>query len=238
MGELRGMLARGVGFHHAGMLPLQKEMVERLFATGLLKVLYTTETFALGINMPARAVVFDSLTKFDGIDFDYMRTRDYMQMAGRAGRLGMDEEGLDFQTALDEAHEVDPVGVPLEALAPAAGQVEHRQLARAFTDGEQATTGIEAGAQPDDWFVTNGPIPACEWRGIQVWRGNWETLRWQQIVLRTRPKGQNGAGAPKAVGQPGGNPGNARAGRQHLQGSHTVAPKLQRRRATEDEIEE
>jgi|FLOH01.1.fsa_nt_gi superfamily II RNA helicase len=94
MASLRGMLERGVGFHHAGMLPLQKEMVERLFATGLVKLLYTTETFALGINMPARAVIFDSLSKFDGIDFDYMRTRDYMQMAGRAGRLGMDDEGL------------------------------------------------------------------------------------------------------------------------------------------------
>lgn len=94
MAELRGMLARGVGFHHAGMLPLQKEMVERLFATGLVKILFTTETFALGINMPARAVIFDSLSKFDGVGFDYMRTRDYMQMAGRAGRLGMDEEGL------------------------------------------------------------------------------------------------------------------------------------------------
>ena len=94
MAELRGMLSRGVGFHHAGMLPLQKEMVERLFAAGLVKILFTTETFALGINMPARAVVFDSLSKFDGIDFDYMRTRDYMQMAGRAGRLGMDDEGL------------------------------------------------------------------------------------------------------------------------------------------------
>jgi len=94
MSELRGLLARGVGHHHAGMLPLQKEMVERLFAAGVVKMLFTTETFALGINMPARAVVFDSLTKFDGVDFDYMRTRDYLQMAGRAGRLGMDEMGL------------------------------------------------------------------------------------------------------------------------------------------------
>jgi len=99
--ELRGSLAalkegslRGVGAHHAGMLPLHKEMVERLFTAGLLKLLFTTETFALGINMPARAVVFDSLTKFDGVDFDYLLTREYLQMAGRAGRLGMDAEGL------------------------------------------------------------------------------------------------------------------------------------------------
>lgn len=90
------MLRNGVGYHHAGMLPLQKEMVERMFAAGLAKILYTTETFALGINMPARTVIFDSLTKFDGVDFDYMRTRDYLQMAGRAGRQGMDDEGLVF----------------------------------------------------------------------------------------------------------------------------------------------
>lgn len=92
--SLRSSALRGVAAHHAGMMPLHKEMVERLFTAGLLKLLYTTETFALGINMPARAVVFDSLTKFDGVDFDYLRTRDYLQMAGRAGRLGMDEEGL------------------------------------------------------------------------------------------------------------------------------------------------
>jgi superfamily II RNA helicase len=62
--------------------------------SGLLKMLFTTETFALGINMPARTVVFNSLRKFDGVTFDYVHTRDYMQMAGRAGRQGIDDEGL------------------------------------------------------------------------------------------------------------------------------------------------
>ncbi len=94
LAELRAMVLRGVAAHHAGMLPLHKEMVERLFTRGLLKLLYTTETFALGINMPARAVIFDSITKFDGVDFDWLRTRDFLQMAGRAGRQGMDEVGL------------------------------------------------------------------------------------------------------------------------------------------------
>jgi superfamily II RNA helicase len=94
MADLHDILERGIGYHHAGMLPQQKEIVERLFSKALIKLLYTTETFAMGINMPARCVVFDSLMKFDGIDFDYMRTRDYLQMAGRAGRLGMDDEGL------------------------------------------------------------------------------------------------------------------------------------------------
>lgn len=83
----------GIGFHHAGMLPIHKEIVERLFTSGLLKLLFTTETFALGINMPAKTVVFDSLRKFDGLEFDYMKTRDYRQMAGRAGRQGIDREG-------------------------------------------------------------------------------------------------------------------------------------------------
>jgi len=94
LSDLKRMTKRGVAAHHAGMMPLHKEIVERLFARGLLKFLFTTETFALGINMPARAVIFDSLSKFDGVDFDYMRTRDFLQMAGRAGRQGMDDEGL------------------------------------------------------------------------------------------------------------------------------------------------
>jgi superfamily II RNA helicase len=94
LNALKRQTLNGVAAHHAGMMPLHKEMVERLFAAGLLKLLYTTETFALGINMPARTVIFDSLSKFDGIDFDYMRTRDFLQMAGRAGRQGMDDVGL------------------------------------------------------------------------------------------------------------------------------------------------
>ena len=95
-GEILTMAMSGVGYHHAGMLPVFKEIVERLFTAGLLKLLFTTETFALGINMPARSVVFAGLKKFDGIDFDWLRTRDFMQMAGRAGRLGIDEEGFVF----------------------------------------------------------------------------------------------------------------------------------------------
>lgn len=97
-GELRGdvlsMARRGIGFHHAGMLPVHKELVERMFTSGLLKLLFTTETFALGINMPARTAIFHSLRKFDGVSFDYMSTRDFLQMAGRAGRQGLDSEGL------------------------------------------------------------------------------------------------------------------------------------------------
>ncbi|MFT5284690.1 MAG: superfamily II RNA helicase [Planctomycetota bacterium] len=93
-GEVMQLARHGIGFHHAGMLPIHKELVERMFTSGLLRMLFTTETFALGINMPARTVVFHSLRKFDGVTFDFLRTRDYMQMAGRAGRQGIDTEGM------------------------------------------------------------------------------------------------------------------------------------------------
>jgi superfamily II RNA helicase len=111
-GSLLSMARRGIAYHHAGMLPLHKELVERLFTSGLLKLLFTTETFALGINMPARTVVFHSLRKFDGTNFNYMLTRDYLQMAGRAGRQGIDAEGLVI--ALLSAR--DLVEAPIERL--------------------------------------------------------------------------------------------------------------------------
>lgn len=91
--ELRELWKRGVAYHHAGILPAAKEIVERLFSTGLIKLLFCTETFALGVNMPARTVIFDDLEKFNGVDFMYMTNRSYLQMAGRAGRRGMDEMG-------------------------------------------------------------------------------------------------------------------------------------------------
>lgn len=98
-GEVFTLARNGIGFHHAGLLPVHKELVERMFTSGLLKLLFTTETFALGINMPARTVVFHGLEKFDGVSMDWLRTRDYMQMAGRAGRQGLDAEGLVISVA-------------------------------------------------------------------------------------------------------------------------------------------
>jgi superfamily II RNA helicase len=94
--ELRRLAARGVLWHHAGMLPIDKEIVERLFTTGDVRLLFATETFALGVNMPARTVVFHALRKFDGVRVMPLRVRDYGQMAGRAGRQGLDEVGHVF----------------------------------------------------------------------------------------------------------------------------------------------
>ncbi|KAG0441242.1 hypothetical protein DMUE_1198 [Dictyocoela muelleri] len=88
------MLKRGVGIHHSGLLPIIKEIVEILFQEGLLKVLFATETFSIGLNMPARSVVFTSLTKFDGQSMRLISSGEYTQMSGRAGRRGIDTQGI------------------------------------------------------------------------------------------------------------------------------------------------
>ena len=91
---LAHLIDRGVGYHHAGMLPMVKEVLERCFASRLMKLIVTTETFALGINMPARSVVLDTLKKRSDSGFELLRRRAFLQMAGRAGRRGMDEAGF------------------------------------------------------------------------------------------------------------------------------------------------
>ncbi|KAI7793403.1 superkiller viralicidic activity 2-like 2, partial [Triplophysa rosa] len=88
------LLKRGIGIHHGGLLPILKETIEILFSEGLLKALFATETFAMGINMPARTVLFTSARKFDGKDFRWITSGEYIQMSGRAGRRGMDERGI------------------------------------------------------------------------------------------------------------------------------------------------
>jgi superfamily II RNA helicase len=106
------LIERGIGYHHAGMLPTLKEVVERLFTSRLLKVIFTTETFALGINMPSRSVIFDELRKFYGRYVRNLKTRDFYQMAGRAGRRGQDLEGFVYcrinphRIGIDEAKRI------------------------------------------------------------------------------------------------------------------------------------
>jgi len=91
--QLRDLVQHGVAYHHAGILPTLKEVIERLFTSGLVKMLFTTETFALGVNMPAQTVVLDALEKYHGTHFGPLTCRGYQQMAGRAGRRGMDTQG-------------------------------------------------------------------------------------------------------------------------------------------------
>lgn len=92
----RHNLCRGITAHHAGLLPLVKEVTEMLFSEGYVKVLFATETFAIGVNMPARSVVFSGLTKHDGRRRRILESGEYTQMSGRAGRRGIDEVGNVF----------------------------------------------------------------------------------------------------------------------------------------------
>ena len=89
----RDHLERGIAAHHAGIIPLFKEVVEQLFAAGLIKVVYATETLALGVNMPARSVVLEKLVKWDGQGHQDLTPGEYTQLTGRAGRRGIDIEG-------------------------------------------------------------------------------------------------------------------------------------------------
>lgn len=91
--NMRDQVYRGVAIHHGALLPFVKECVELLFSENLIKILVATETFAMGINMPAKCCVFLSLTKIDDGAFRYLHTSEFIQMSGRAGRRGMDKVG-------------------------------------------------------------------------------------------------------------------------------------------------
>ncbi len=90
---LYDLLLKGVAYHHSGMVPILKEIVEILFGMGLIKVLIATETFAVGVNMPTKTVLFPSLEKYDNNGLRYLNHAEYMQMSGRAGRRGLDKIG-------------------------------------------------------------------------------------------------------------------------------------------------
>uniref|UniRef100_A0A1B6CRT5 Helicase ATP-binding domain-containing protein n=2 Tax=Clastoptera arizonana TaxID=38151 RepID=A0A1B6CRT5_9HEMI len=92
--NVKPLLRRGIGIHHGGLLPILKETIEILFAEGLIKALFATETFAMGLNMPARTVLFTGGRKFDGKDYRFITSGEYIQMSGRAGRRGLDDKGI------------------------------------------------------------------------------------------------------------------------------------------------
>lgn len=107
--RLRELLSRGIAVHHGGLLPIVKECVEILFAKTLVKVLFATETFAMGLNLPTRTVVFSGYRKHDGRQFRDLLPGEYTQMAGRAGRRGLDPVGSVIIVA-PGADEAPPAG--------------------------------------------------------------------------------------------------------------------------------
>jgi ATP-dependent RNA helicase HelY len=110
-------LERGIAPHHAGLVPAFKEATEELFAAGLVKVVFATETLALGINMPARTVVLESLSKFTGEAHELLTPGDYTQLTGRAGRRGIDGHGT--AVVLHSGY------VPIEEVAGIAAAAGH-----------------------------------------------------------------------------------------------------------------
>ena len=100
--EIRSMVQKGIAYHHSGLVPILKEVVEILFGKGLVKVLFATETFAVGVNMPTKTVIFPKLSKYSNGDFRFLRTDEYLQMAGRAGRRGLDKTGTVVILPTDE----------------------------------------------------------------------------------------------------------------------------------------
>ena len=92
--SMLNILKLGIGIHHGGMIPLIRECIELIFQSGLIKILFSTETFSMGLNMPAKTVIFTEIEKFDGSKNRYISGGEYIQMSGRAGRRGLDEKGV------------------------------------------------------------------------------------------------------------------------------------------------
>lgn len=94
--QIYDLLCRGIAFHHSGLLPLLKEIIEILFSKGYVKLMFCTETFAVGLNMPTKTVLFGGFKKYDDISggMRILRNDEYLQMAGRAGRRGKDDKGI------------------------------------------------------------------------------------------------------------------------------------------------
>ena len=91
--DVYSQLKKGVVYHHSGLIPILKEIIEILYSKGLVKILFATETFAIGVNMPTKTVLFSDLEKYDNNGLRSLRTDEYLQMSGRAGRRGLDKFG-------------------------------------------------------------------------------------------------------------------------------------------------
>ena len=94
--EIRQILQYGIGVHHSGLLPILKEIIEILYFHGLIKILFATTSFSIGLNMPTRTVVFTTLYKYNERKIEMINSSEFLQMSGRAGRRGIDEHGNVF----------------------------------------------------------------------------------------------------------------------------------------------
>ena len=140
---LRGLLSHGIGVHHAGMLPRYRRLVERLTQQGLLPVICGTDTLGVGINVPIRTVLLTSLVKFDGSKMRHLRSREFHQIAGRAGRAGFDTVG--FVRVLAPEHEVETARERARLTAAQEAARDEREAKRAKKKASKKRSGPKEG---------------------------------------------------------------------------------------------
>ena len=140
---LRGLLSHGIGVHHAGMLPRYRRLVERLTQQGLLPVICGTDTLGVGINVPIRTVLLTSLVKFDGNKMRHLRSREFHQIAGRAGRAGFDTVG--FVRVLAPEHEVETARERARLTAVQEAARDEREAKRAKKKASKKRSGPKEG---------------------------------------------------------------------------------------------
>ena len=140
---LRGLLSHGIGVHHAGMLPRYRRLVERLTQQGLLPVICGTDTLGVGINVPIRTVLLTSLVKFDGSKMRHLRSREFHQIAGRAGRAGFDTVG--FVRVLAPEHEVEAARERARLTAVQEAARDEREAKRAKKKASKKRSGPKEG---------------------------------------------------------------------------------------------
>lgn len=140
---LRGLLSHGIGVHHAGMLPRYRRLVERLTQQGLLPVICGTDTLGVGINVPIRTVLLTSLVKFDGSKMRHLRSREFHQIAGRAGRAGFDTVG--FVRVLAPEHEVETARERARLTAAQEAARDEHEAKRAKKKASKKRSGPKEG---------------------------------------------------------------------------------------------
>ena len=178
--KLKSMYRRGIAFHHAGLHVALKGLVEELYEAGLIRVLYCTSTFALGINMPARTVIFDSLTKYNGTEIAPLTVREFMQMAGRAGRRGIDVEGdIIIRQDFQDYEEVQPL---LKRLF--AGESE--PVTSSFNLAFHAVVNLLARFSEEDIRALLGESFKA-WRSREIARDLRERIASKEQLLSTSP---------------------------------------------------
>ena len=160
--ELQRFLRHGIGIHHAGLLPRYRLLVERLAQQGLLKVISGTDTLGVGVNVPIRTVLFTQLCKFDGEKTGILGVRDFLQIAGRAGRKGFDERG--FVVAQAPAHVVENRRL---AAKKASGKkvVMHKPPTKGYVHWDRGTFDRLVNGTPEPlasrFEITHGVLLNC-----------------------------------------------------------------------------